>query len=314
VWVASSVDRVKKPTAVALGNFDGVHRGHQQVIRPVVAWRQQNPQMGCHATVVTFSPHPQEFFTGEPRLLLTPAAEKARRLEKIGVDQLVLLPFNHALAALTPEGFVQTILIQKLQAQKISVGSDFRFGRRRVGTANDLRALTAVADIDVTIVPIQSDHGERISSSAIRQALQEGDLPRANFLLGYSYHLTGQVIQGQQLGRQLGFPTANLQLSIDKFLPRRGVYGVWVGGVQPECMIGGVMNLGCRPTIDGKNQTVEVHLLNWSGDLYGKTLTVHLERFLRPEEKFASLDELKHQIQIDCELTRQALSQTGANP
>lgn len=323
------------PTFVALGNFDGVHRGHQQVIqsvypeKPIAVPRQEmywyrsaktversdSPGLTFHKrqrslgtrqtkqpylTVVTFQPHPQEFFTGQPRSLLTPLVEKVIHLQGLGIEQLVLLPFNRELASLSPEEFVQRILVDQLQAQRISVGFDFRFGYQRAGTAADLKAIATTYGIQVVIVPPQTCEGERISSSAIRQALQQGKLHRANRLLGRSYSLVGQVIRGQQLGQQIGFPTANLQLPAEKYLPCQGVYCVRVQGAILEHPQIGVMNLGCRPTIDGTQQTIEVHLLDWSGNLYEQALTVYLDQFLRPEQRFASVSALKAQIQADC--------------
>lgn len=258
-----------------------------------------------YRTVVTFSPHPREFFTGQHRPSLTPIAEKAMYLQMLGIEQLVLLPFNQALADLSPEAFVDQILVKSLQAQQISVGQDFCFGRQRSGTITDLQRIAAQYGISVEVASLYLENGERISSSAIRQALSQGELARANQLLGRSYTLVGEISSGQQLGRTIGFPTANLQLPEDKFLPRYGVYSVWVKGAPLEGRQLGVMNLGFRPTVEGQRLVAEVHLLDWSGDLYGHTLTVSLEHFLRPEQKFASLDELKAQIQRDCEQARQ---------
>jgi riboflavin kinase / FMN adenylyltransferase len=304
VRIVDSLDQVKAPTFVALGNFDGIHRGHRQVIQPILGT--------THATVVTFHPHPQEFFTGQRRALLTPIAEKSRYLAELGVQQLVLLPFTRELADLTPEAFVAEILVQRLQVQQISVGQDFCFGRQRSGTTADLRLIASKYGIPVQIAPLHTCQGERISSSAIRHALSAGNLERANQLLGRPYSLIGQVIQGQQLGRTIGFPTANLQLPPEKFLPRQGVYSVWVHRLTADIQrpLPGVMNLGNRPTVDGSKLSVEVHLLDWSEDLYGETLMVSLEGFLRSEQKFASLEALKAQIQTDCDVARSRLTLT----
>lgn len=263
MWVTSSLTTALTPTAVALGNFDGVHRGHQQVIKPVLPSSAIETQLvgippriegqielqespidsiaprregllkadatGCpYPTVVTFNPHPQEFFSGQPRALLTPPDEKAIHLRSLGVEQLVLLPFDRELANLSPQQFVEEILVRQLQSTCISVGQDFRFGYKRAGTAADLQAIAATYGIQVNIVPLQICEGERISSSAIRQALSEGDIQQANRLLDRCYTLTGIVVQGQQLGRTIGFPTANLNLPAEKFLPRQGVYAVQV--------------------------------------------------------------------------------------
>lgn len=261
-----------------------------------------------YPTVVTFNPHPQEFFSGQPRTLLTPAGEREELLAILGIAQLVLLPFDRDLAFLSPADFVEKILVQQLQAQWISVGSDFCFGYQRSGTTADLKAIAATYGIAVTVVPPYTCAGERISSSAIRQALQRGEMQRANQLLGRSYSLIGKVIQGQQLGRKLGFPTANLQVPGEKFLPSQGVYGVRVQSSALAQEQIGVMNLGYRPTVNGLSQTIEVHLLDWSGDLYGQTLTVTLEQFLRPEQKFETLADLKAQISVDCATARSYLA------
>lgn len=333
MWVTSSLTSALTPTAVALGNFDGVHRGHRQVIQPVLNFcaaskavvlaaqagevntegselSETKPELSLvevgdrvYPTVVTFNPHPQEFFTGQPRALLTPPEEKVLQLQNMGVEQLVLLPFDRELADLSPQQFVEEILVRRLQARCISVGIDFRFGKGRIGTAADLQAIAATYGIEVTTVVLQTCESERISSSNVRKALQEGDLQLANRLLGRAYTLVGQVVTGQQLGRTIGFPTANLKLVAEKFLPRQGVYAVRVYGptlASAQSPLSGVMNIGYRPTVDGTQQTVEIHLLDWGGDLYGQTLTVSLEHFLRPEQRFAALDELKAQIKTDC--------------
>lgn len=356
MWVTSSLATVLTPTNVALGNFDGLHRGHRQVVQATLkldtknnsfdvypsqidtevdkqtklqllnsSWYCQSEldkndncqEPKIYSTVVTFNPHPQEFFSGKPKKLLAPLDEKLALFQQIGVEQVVLLQFDQELANLTPTQFVEKILVKHLKASKVSVGWDFRFGRNRAGKATDLQTIAANYNIEATIVPLYTcENGERISSSIIRQALEQGDLKKSNRLLGRPYSLVGQVVEGQKLGRTLGFPTANLQLPPQKFLPRFGVYAVEVyilGQKQlPENSTGdrlylGVMNVGCRPTLNGLHPTIEIHLLNWSGDLYGKTLRVNLIEFLRPEQKFASLDLLKAKIKEDCAIARSIL-------
>ncbi|MEM1392463.1 MAG: bifunctional riboflavin kinase/FAD synthetase [Cyanobacteria bacterium P01_H01_bin.150] len=314
VWVTSSTELIQTPTAVALGKFDGVHRGHQRVIQPVLHKSADTERI--YPTVITFLPHPQEFFTGKPRTLLTPLDEKVRQLELLGVEQLVLIPFDKELSALTPEQFVEQIIVQKLQASRISVGQDFCFGSNRSGTATDLQVLLAKYGIPVTIVPLETHEDDlpiqeddtRISTSLIRQRLETGNIETANLLLGRPYTLMGTVVKGQQLGRTIGFPTANLQLPEDKFLPQQGVYAVRVSEInQPDTTLmlqWGVMNIGDRPTVNGTNLTIEVHLLDWSGDLYDKKLQIQLEKFLRPQKKFGTLEALKAQIQLDCNTAR----------
>lgn len=321
MWVSTSTANVLTPTAIALGNFDGIHLGHRQVLQPILAGAKDPHRLVGHLypTVVTFNPHPQEFFSGQSRQLLTPLPEKVKRLEQLGVEQLVLLPFDRELATLSPQEFVEGILLRQLQAKQISVGEDFRFGYRRAGTARDLSAIASHFGVTVQVTALKTcqyqgaaEPIQRISSSQIRQALEQGDLAQATQMLGYAYTLTGTVVSGQQLGRKIGFPTANLQLPAEKLLPRQGVYCVRVfldetGSETASGALKGVMNLGCRPTVEGNSPAVEVHLLDWRGDLYGRVLTVTLECFLRPEQKFPSLDALKAQIAADCESARQIL-------
>ncbi len=334
MWITSSIATVLTPTAVALGNFDGVHQGHRQVIQPVLAFNDRAIRetlaklstglptgiaMPIYSTVVTFHPHPQEFFSGQPRQLLTPLPEKIVQLDAMGVKQLVMLPFDQQLAALTPEKFVQEILVEQLQVCQISIGSDFRFGRNRAGTAEELQAIAANAGIEVMITSLKLLDEKRISSSAIREALKAGDVALANYLLGRPYTLVGTVVEGQRLGNTLGFPTANLQLPPEKCLPHSGVYAVRVQwcekgdrasadlSVRPQpgtAFQPGVMNLGYRPTVNGTHLVAEVHLLNWSGNLYGQVLSVSPEQFLRPEQKFESLEALKAQIKADCDAAK----------
>lgn len=314
--VTSSLDTVLTPTAVALGNFDGVHQGHRQVIQPILKCAAF--EVPVLKTVVTFNPHPREFFSGERRSLLTPLEEKVAQLAELGIEQLVLLPFDRELASLNPEQFVAQILVDGLQTRYISVGQDFCFGKGRTGTADDLQAIAATHSVPVAIAALKQWDATRISSSAIRQCLLAGDVLAANTLLGRPYSLVGEVVQGQQVGRILGFPTANLKLPPEKFLPGLGVYAVWVeigdrqsGSLPASPPIPGVMNLGHRPTLDGTQLVPEVYLFDWSGDLYGQVIAVHLEQFIRKEQKFDSLEALKAQIQRDCEAARSRLG-TGA--
>jgi riboflavin kinase / FMN adenylyltransferase len=299
VQINSSLDRILTPTAIALGNFDGIHRGHLEVIRPVLDF--DNPDV--YKTVVTFTPHPQQFFTGQQRQLLTPHQERAIILEQLGIQQLILLPFDLELVKLSPQEFIDRILDRQIQAKFISVGEDFRFGNQRAGTAKDLVVLAAEIGIPTRIAPLETDGDSRISSSRIRAALLAADLKLTQALLGRYYSLVGTVITGQEIGRSIGFPTANLEYPAEKFLPRKGVYCVRVDTAAAR-QLPGVMNIGKRPTVNGLNTTVEVHLLDWDGNLYGQQLTVYLHHFLRSEQKFPDLAALTNQIQADCEATK----------
>lgn len=319
--VVSSTIEALTPTSIALGNFDGVHRGHQWVIQPAVTFthraasvmaggdRPPSVQKIC-PTVVTFDPHPREFFSGNPKRLLTPLPEKVKELEKLGVEQLVLMPFDRELAALTPEEFIGEILVKQLQAQSISIGMDFCFGRDRSGNSIDLQAIAIAYGIAVNIAPLHKENNERISSSAIRTALSAGEIHHANQLLGRPYRLQGQVIHGEKIGRKIGFPTANIDFSGSKFLPKYGVYGVRISSETRNQVQWGILNIGCRPTVnpDAVNPTVEVHIFNCDDDLYGETLSLELLHYLRPEQKFDSLQSLQTQIHRDCDRTKQLLN------
>ncbi len=297
--INSSLDRILTPTVIALGNFDGIHRGHLEVIRPVLDWEDRS----ATKTVVTFDPHPQQYFTEQQRQLITPHQERAIILEQLGIEQLILLPFDRELVKLSPQEFVDRILDQQLHAKFISVGEDFRFGNQRAGNAQDLVALTAAVGITTRIAPLETNDDMRISSSRIRTALLAADLTLTQELLGRYYSIVGTVVNGQEIGRSIGFPTANLKYPAEKFLPRQGVYCVRVD-TPTASQLPGVMNIGKRPTVDGINTTVEVHLLDWEGNLYGQQLTVYLHQFLRSEQKFPDLAALTRQIQADCDAAR----------
>ena len=237
-----SPDGAQGPTAVALGSFDGLHRGHRRVIAAVTG---SSSPVGVPLvpTVVSFWPHPREVLYGDSRLRLDLPGEKLSLLEPLGIDQLVLVPFSAALAQLSPEAFVQRVLVDQLQAGQIAVGENFRFGAGRRGDAAALARIGQELGVIVTVVPMLWDGPERFSSSRIRRALASGELAEAARLLERPYRFSGQVVQGRQLGRQLGWPTANLQVDGRKFLPLEGVYAAWtrVNGAEP---LAAVMNLG----------------------------------------------------------------------
>ena len=310
LWVANATKLALTPTTIALGKFDGIHLGHQQVIQPILQQQYGEITDKSYSTVVTFDPHPRQFFSGQPHDLLTPLKEKLEQLRSLGVQQLVLLPFDKELSALTPTEFVEKILIRQLKAVQISVGKDFRFGCRRLGTAEDLQVIAARYGVPVHIVPLAGNgKNTPISTTLIREALNQGDIPKANQLLGRKYTLVGTILEGEKLGRTLGFPTANLDLPPDKFLPKQGVYAVSVSTLTKKEDVlksdtWGVMNIGIRPTVNGTQVSVEVHLLDWSGDLYGEKLVIKMEKFLRSEQKFESLAALTNQIRCDCDTAR----------
>lgn len=334
----------RRPTAIALGSFDGLHQGHRRVIAAITTGRgesdqtqpgQERPAQDSSdqdsadpgkpvPTVVSFWPHPREVLHGETRLRLDLPAEKLELLEPLGVRQLVLVPFDAQLAALSPEAFVEQVLAGSLQARQVAVGDNFRFGAGRRGDVGDLARLGARHGITVTVLPMLHVDGERVSSSRIRRALAAGAIAEAQRLLQRPYRFSGRVVRGRGLGRGLGWPTANLRIDGRKFLPLEGVYACWAwchaapgsAAVLPAGALPAVMNLGPQPTVDPDSPSaVEVHLLETGAgpalDLGGACLTVEPVRLLRRQCRFASLEELSARIGADAGEARQLLATTA---
>ncbi len=300
--------QAETPTAVALGSFDGVHAGHRRVIAAAVAASGKS----LVPTVLSFWPHPREVLAGEPRLRLDLPEEKLELLEPLGIQQLVLVPFDQALAALSPEQFVTQVLQGQLRAGAIAVGENFRFGVNRSGGPEDLQRLGAAAAMDVTLVPLLADQGQRLSSSRIRAALAKAELGEVQRLLQRPYRFSGLVGRGRGLGRGLGWPTANLQVDGRKCLPKEGVYAAWVRRADGH-RLAAVMNLGRQPTVDPKAPSaVEVHLLGVDLQLEGERLSVEPVRWLRGQQTFGSLEELSGQISRDANQATDLLAAQAA--
>jgi riboflavin kinase/FMN adenylyltransferase len=284
------------PLHLALGVFDGVHVGHRAVIaRAVEAARKE----GGKAFVVTFDPHPIRVIAPEkaPASLLATLDEKAAVLKALGVEGLLVIHFDMTFAKMDAEEFVRKLLAANVRT--IAVGEDWRFGSKRSGDVAMLRRMGGELGFQLEAVPPVMWDGERISSTRIRQAIRDGNFDAVEEMLGQPYELSGTVIEGRKLGRGLGFPTANLRLG-ERQTPRDGVWSVKVEGLGK-----GVANLGTRPTVDGGERLLEVHLFDFSGDLYGKELRVRFGKFLRHERKFSSVEELREQILRDAEEARQ---------
>ncbi len=288
--------------SVAIGNFDGVHRGHQHVLG--LAKRLDAP-LG----VVTFEPHPREVFSPDaPAFRLMNAEARANRLEKLGVDLLAELPFDAGLSGLTAEDFVQTVLVDGLGISHAVVGADFRFGKGRGGDADVLQTLGREHGFEVTIATLLEGDGGAVSSTAIRQALSDGRPADAAEMLGHWHRIEGPVLHGEKRGRELGYPTANMDLD-GLHVPKPGVYAVTVevrDGAHAGTY-GGVANLGFRPMFERVTPNLETYLFDFSGDLYGAHLSVGLVSYLRGEAKFDSLDELIVQMDADSAAARAAL-------
>ncbi|ALP51793.1 bifunctional riboflavin kinase/FMN adenylyltransferase [Candidatus Tenderia electrophaga] len=280
-----------------IGNFDGVHLGHQAVLGQLA---EAAGRLDLPTVVITFEPQPQEYFGAAaqtPRL--TRLREKLQALRRYSVDRVLCLPFNRRLAAWSAQEFIHTLLVQGLGVKYLVVGDDFRFGHQRRGDFASLKQ--AGESYGFQVVSMHSFHvdGERVSSTRVREALAQGDMRTAEKLLGRTYRMSGRVARGDQRGRELGFPTANIHLH-RQATPVRGVFAVEMFGVSGE-PVAGVANVGTRPTVDGTRTLLEVNLFDFDADIYGAYVEVVFLHKLRDEVRFASLEALKQQIALDVE-------------
>jgi riboflavin kinase/FMN adenylyltransferase len=297
----SNLSRVKSQLAsgcvLTIGNFDGLHLGHQQILNSVIA---RATALNLPSVVMLFEPLPIEFFSPKNApVRLMNFREKLRAFEHTAVDYVLCVRFNAAFAQLSKQAFVNEVLIDGLHVKHLVVGDDFRFGQQRQGDFAYLLERGAQAGFSVTDMPTFLVDGHRVSSTRIRDALACPDLPEAQRLLGKAFSFNGRVIHGQKLGRTLGFRTLNLNPKRTQ-MPVQGVYAVLVHGLNKQPWPG-VANVGLRPTVDGQRPSIEVHLFNWHADVYGQHVEVALQAFIRCEMKFASLESLKAQIQHDAQ-------------
>lgn len=295
--------QLTQASVVTIGVFDGVHAGHQHLVRQLV---QEAHATGRQAVVVTFFPHPDVILKRlAGRYYLTMPEQKAAQLLKLGVDLVVTHPFDEQVRVMRAASFVE-LLLRHLRMQALWVGSDFALGYRREGDVAFLRDQGAQRGFVVHETDLLHREGHRISSTAIRQALQAGDVEAARAGLGRGYSVIGEVVRGEGRGRQIGFPTANVAVSEQQVIPVNGVYAgwAWVDGERYSA----VTNVGVRPTFNGAGITVEAHLLDFQQDIYGQTLEVSFETLLRPEQRFNGIQELIAQIGLDVQAGRLALS------
>ncbi|QLF50814.1 bifunctional riboflavin kinase/FAD synthetase [Capnocytophaga sp. oral taxon 902] len=295
----------QQPTVLTIGTFDGVHLGHQKIIERVVATARQE---GLLATIFTFFPHPRMVVQHDKSLkLIHTLEEKKQLLQRLGVDLLVVQPFNEAFAQLTAEEFVSTILVQHLNVKKVIIGYDHRFGRNRTANINDMRLFGEKYGFAVEEISVQEVDEVSVSSTKIREALNKGDVTTAEHYLGTPYSLTGTVVHGLKLGRTLGYPTANIQVTEDyKLIPKDGVYAVY--SYIDARKVYGMMSIGKNPTIEGKGASIEVYFFDFNGDLYDRELTIYFVKYLREERKFSSVALLKKQLQDDETTARKAIA------
>jgi len=296
-------------SVVTVGTFDGVHRGHQAIIEYLK--RRAQDQSGP-STLVSFDPHPRAVVHGDDVPLLTTVAERADVLEDLGLDRFVVVPFSTEFAQLGPEEYVRDVLVKRIGVQEITVGYDHRFGKDRAGDVEVLRDLGTQYEFEVDVIPPQEVDRDVVSSSSIRSLLlKDGAVNAASDRLGRPYPLDGIVARGEGRGRKLGYPTANLALGdARKLVPKRGVYAT-VATLPDGRRRGGMMNIGRRPTFDEMDVTVEVHLLDYEGDLYGERLSVQFLQRLRAEQKFQSAEALAAQLSEDEEHCRTVIGATA---
>ncbi len=290
-------------SVVCIGAFDGLHGGHRALVRHTAARARA---MGVEAVALTFEPLPREFFAREnPPPRLTLARAKVEGLRELGADTVGLLRFDAAMAAMSAEDFVRRMLVERLSAREVWIGPEFRFGHRRGGDLALLQAMGAELGFTANEIEAVQSQGERISSTRIREALKQGDFADAARLLGRPYAIGGRVVRGQQLGRTLGFPTANLRFPKTPALS--GIYATWVHGVAEQPWAS-VSSFGTRPTVDGVEPLLEAHLFDFAGDLYGRHIEVEFVAKLRDELKFPDLPSLTEQMHRDAEQARALLS------
>lgn len=289
--------------AVALGNFDGVHLGHQKILKSAVETAHSRKRQ---ALVYTFDPHPRVVLNKAPEVpRITTLNERAEILEHLGIDVLIMAEFTLEFAAQSPQEFVKNILVEELGVRDIFVGEDYRFGKGRLGTAETLRRMAPEEGFRVHVVPAVMVGRERVSSSRIREHLTVGDIGDANRLLGRQFAMEGKVIHGHHRGKTIGFPTANIKHE-SKLLPPEGVYAGYCrvrSEIHPA-----VMNIGRNPTFKDRRLSYEVHILDFDADIYGEHIRVYLVEKLRPEMVFSGIDELKAQILRDIERSRGILA------
>jgi len=289
-----SPSEVKHPTSIAIGSFDGLHAGHRKLIETVIEENQYTP------TIASFWPHPREVLYNETRLRLDLPDEKLPILEELGIEQLVLIPFDKKLSNLSGEKFVKDILINQLQAKNICVGANFKFGFRRSGDISTIKDVIKDRHIKLKITPVLEDGEGRISSSRIRDLLLKSDLKNACKILKRPYTFNGKVVKGKGIGETIGWPTANLEIDGRKFLPGEGVYAAWTTIENSNQKIESVMNLGPQPTINPLfPSAVEVHLINKDINLYGLNLSVEPLEKLRSQIQFENINQLSIQIKKD---------------
>lgn len=284
---------------LTIGTFDGVHSGHQQIISQL---KKRAAEVNGETVIVTFDPHPRTIINAASGIrIINTLDEKIELLSDKGIDHLVIIPFTEEFAQLSAEDYISRFLIRYFKPHTLIIGYDHHFGKGRAGNYKLLQLHTTTYHYQLMEIPAHVLDSISVSSTRIRQAVELGDMDIANSLLGYTYFFSGEVVMGNKLGRTIGYPTANLQISEkSKLIPGDGVYVVDVeASDEPDKIYRAMMNIGFRPTVDGTKRTIEVNIFHFNRDIYGKNLRVFVRKFLRPEIKFSGLDELKAQLAED---------------
>ena len=287
---------INSESIITLGTFDGVHKGHQKILNKLI---EESKKLNLESIVLTFFPHPRTVLNPNyPLKLINTIEERTRLFEKSGIDTLITHPFDKNFSQLSPEEFVKDILVNKLNIKKILIGYDHRFGKNRTAGIKDLKKLGLKYKFKVIEISAQEQNNVSISSTKIRNSIIDGKMIKAKSYLGYDFSLKGRVIKGNEIGRTIGFPTANLEIEEDyKLIPKNGVYLI---STQLEKQVFfGMMNIGVKPTLELKKESIEVNLFDWEKDIYGEFLEVFILDYIRDEKKFDSLIDLTHQIKID---------------
>ena len=291
----------REPAVITIGTFDGVHLGHKKIINRLCDYALSN---NLNSVILTFYPHPRMVLNkGENLKLLNTIEEKKKRLESLGVEALVIEPFTIDFSNLSAEDYVKNVLVEQLNAKHIIIGYDHRFGKNRTANIKDLRLFGSKYGFSVEEIPVKDLEAVSISSTKIRNALNDGAVEKANTYLGDHYTIQGLVINGKGIGKTLGYPTANLQInSSEKLIPRQGVYIVKV--CSNNTTLWGMMNIGLNPTFNENTLSIEVHFLDFNANIYGEVLDIKLVKRLRNEQKFSSVKALKNQLKLDETHTR----------
>lgn len=289
----NEIDNISK-SVVTIGNFDGVHKGHQVLIKKTVKFANEN---NLKSIVFTFENHPINYFKNKKIKNIITNSEKISKIKKLGVDILIMIPFDSYMTKISPLEFIKEILIDKLDAKKIIVGHDFTFARRKEGNTKILKEMSFKYRFDLEIVNSIDINDIRVSSTHIRELVDNGDVDKVNKYLGYNFLIKGKIIKGKQLGRTIGFPTANIKINDDLLIPKKGVYVTSV--YIDDNIYYGATNIGYNPTVKGESLSIETNILEFSEDIYGKIIKLEFLERIRDEKKFNSIDELKLQLKKD---------------